>query len=81
MNPERAVTVHVQVGDARELRKLEARMWKLGKIISVTYLYAPDEWGRYTVHSANYVVVTSDPRRLRIMLTQLENNMKASISF
>ncbi len=78
---EKVVTIHVQVGDARELRKLEARMWKLGKIISATYLYAPDEWGRYTVHSANYVVVTNDSRRLRIMLTQLENNMKASISF
>ncbi len=77
----RAVTVHVQVGDARELRKLEARMWKVGKIISATYLYAPDAWGRFSVHSANYVVLTDDPRRLKILLTQLENNMSLRISF
>ena len=77
----RVFAVHVQVGDARELRRIENRLWDLGKVVAQTYLRAPDKNGIYQIRSASYIVITEDPRRLKITLRQLENYCKATISF
>ena len=75
------LTVHVQVGDARELRRIENRLWKLAKIVSQTYLRAPDKNGIFQIRSASYIVITEDPRRLKLTLTKLSNFRKSTISF
>jgi len=75
------LTIHVQVADARELRRIESRLSKLAKIVTQTYLRAPDKNGFYQIQSASYVVLTEDPRRLKITLRQLGNSGKATISF
>ena len=78
---QQVLIVYVEVEDARELRRIESRIWKLGKIMTEVRLRMPDLHGRYQVRRAVYVVLTDRPRELKIMLSQLENNSKASIFF
>ena len=49
-----AVLVHIE--DAREIRKLESRLWRYGEILTNVYVREEDEWGRMYVKSAVYVL-------------------------
>jgi len=73
--------IMVDVRDARELPKLESRLLKYSELISKTYLYGKDSWGRRTVKKACYTVLVQKVREFKIMLSQLQNNGKISISF
>jgi len=75
----KVVTIHIHVEDARELRRIEARIRKLGHIIAESYLRAPDKNGIWQIRSASYVVLTEDPRRLKIAMRQIDHHSKAHL--
>jgi len=46
----------VKLEDSREIRKLEARLWRYGQIVTNQYVRVEDRWGRMTVRGALYVL-------------------------
>lgn len=81
MAEQQIFIVNVETPHSRALRRVETAIWKHGSILAEIYTRARDEKGRYTIRRAIYVVLTPDPRRLRITLTQLEKQSPALISF
>lgn len=71
--------VKVEYSNALIVSKIERALTKHGEIVSQTYLNAPDKNGYWTPRTATYVVITEDPRVLKITLTQLRNTQTASI--
>jgi len=71
--------VKVEYGNAVLVPKIERAITKHGEIMAQTYLNAPDKNGYWTPRTATYVVITEDPRVLKITLTQLRNTQNANI--
>jgi hypothetical protein len=72
--------VKVEYHTALLVPKIERAITKHGEIVSQTYLNAPDKNGYWTPCTATYVVITKDPRVLKITLTQLQNRHKSTIT-
>jgi len=72
--------VKVEYTTALLVPKIERAITKHGEIVSQTYLNAPDRNGFWTPGTAIYVVITKDPRVLKITLTQLGNTHKSTIT-
>ena len=72
--------VQVTYSSAVYVNKIEKAISKQGKIIFQTYLNAPDKNERWTPLEATYIVITEDPRVLKITVKQLGNNHKSKIS-
>ena len=72
--------VKVEYHNALLVSKIEHAITKHGEIVSQTYLNAPDRNGFWTPCTATYVVITKDPRVLKITLTQLQNRHKSTIT-
>ena len=69
--------VKIEYHSALLVPKFERAITRHGEILSQTYLNAPDKNGYWTPCTATYVVITEDPRVLKITLTQLGNNYKS----
>ena len=46
----------MRLRDAREIRRLESRLWRYGAILANLYMREEDEWGRLHVTAAAYVL-------------------------
>jgi len=81
MSGAAVLALHVTYPDARLVSKVESRIRNHGEIWVNLYLRAPDEKGRWAIRTASYVVLTWNPRALKITLTQLRNHDNILISF
>jgi len=75
------LVVHVAYPNARLVPKVESRVNTYGDIVSQLYLRAPNKNGRWVIRSATYLVLTENPRALKITLTQLRNHNNIHISY
>ena len=73
------LVVKVEYSSGRLVSKIERRITKHGEFVSQTYLNAPNKNGVWIPYTATYVVITKDPRVLKITLTQLEKTHKLLI--
>ena len=78
---EKIIAIHVSYPNAKYVPRVESKISNLANIVSQQYLRAPNKNGRWVVRSASYIVISEDPRRLKITLTQLDNNGNFLISF
>jgi len=77
----KTIAVVVKFEDAREIRKLESRLWHYGKIRNSYYIREEDEWGRPFIKIGVYSLEV--PRsRISIVkhcLSKLEQNNSLKI--
>lgn len=73
--------VQVVYSSAVYVRKIESAISKHGEIITLMYLNAPDKNGYWTPRDATYIVITKNPRVLKITLTQLDKQIDSNISY
>ena len=78
---EEILLVNVEAPHSRALKTVETTIWSQGTILSEIYVRGRDDKGRYTIRKATYVVLTRNPRSLKIALSQLGKHRDVVISF
>ena len=72
------LTVHVEISDGREIRKIEAALNKKGKIHLEVHNRIPDSMGRFQIKNSFYTISTEDPTSLKMSLSKLGVSSKIS---